>query len=163
MEGERAVTLLSSDIVWGDPGRGRRMFGGRVSPVSQHESSENRNSCWNIWTLKSLSPMSLNIRLILTWACFFFFCISVLWLFPSLDAWMHLIGRFVFMSPSVVWLLFCFYPFTPSSLCVSAALFSCTSSIYSRKLVCPGFLHDLIKQLSICWLLRLFDNLRKQK
>lgn len=92
----------------GDRGRCGRMFGGSVTPFSQHESSdkiekEKAAETSEYWKSESQESEHLSHS---DMSLFFFFYISVLWLFASLDASVHLIGRFVFVSPSDLFLSF---------------------------------------------------------
>lgn len=129
VEGERTVTVWSLDIIsqlWGIV----VSVGGcleAVTPFSQHESSdkiekEKAAETSEYWKSESQESERLSHS---DMSLFFFFYISVLWLFASLDASVHLIGRFVFVSPSDLFLSFntIFSPSVRVYVCSVCSLF----------------------------------------
>lgn len=117
----------------GDRGRCGRMFGGSVMPFSQHESSdkiekEKAAETSEYWKSESQESEHLSHS---DMSLFFFFYISVLWLFASLDASVHLIGRFVFVSPSDLFLSFNAI-FSPSVRVYVCSVVLCVCSLLSQ-------------------------------
>lgn len=107
VEGERAVTVWSLDIIsqlWGIVvGVGGCLEAVWCLSVNTSRQIKQLLKLLNIENFESQEsecPSHSDMSL------FFFFYISVLWLFASLDASVHLIGRFVFVSPSDLFLSF---------------------------------------------------------